>query len=233
MSNMIITNIEEPICDPVKILNELHQIFLVETIKIDKNELNLFNDGLEYPQLYSDIFGDFLVEKVLEHYVSTILLDFSSEDIFIDIAASNSHYSSYIQRKGYEAYKQDLIYPKGIRVNEQSPVPHVGGNAAELPFRDNYFTKMTLHCSIEHFEGYDDVRFMKEAARVIKPHGRICMLPLYFGETYHIVTDPKIFEKEKDSIIFEESVPTYFKAGFGNRHCRVYSVNEFKKKNGR
>ena len=73
MSNMIITNIEEPICDPVKILNELHQIFLVETIKIDKNELNLFNDGLEYPQLYSDIFGDFLVEKVLEHYVSTYI----------------------------------------------------------------------------------------------------------------------------------------------------------------
>lgn len=54
------------------------------------------------------------------------------------------------------------------------------------------------------------------------------MLPLYFGETYHIVTDPEIFQKEKESIIFEEGIPVFFKNGYGNRHCRVYSVNEFK-----
>ncbi|MDD1700438.1 MAG: class I SAM-dependent methyltransferase [Methanoregula sp.] len=221
-------NQEEPKSNPDVILRELKNNFRVIDILIELKDFKKFCDTVGYPRSYGRLFGNFLNEKLLEHYISTILLDFSVNDRFIDIAASHSHYAEYIHKKGIESYKQDLIFPKGITVSRDSDVPLIGGSAANLPFRDNYFTRMTLHCSIEHFEYVDDINYINEASRVLQPKSKICILPLYFGEEYHIVTDPKIFEKEKNEIRFEENVPIYFKKGFGNRHCRVYSVSEFK-----
>ncbi len=223
-------NLEEPKSDPAIILDALKSTFSVKDIRVDIDEFARFCDSLNYPPEYQMLFGGFLKEKLLEHYVSTILLNFSERDKFIDIAGSHSHYSTYVYGMGIESYKQDLIYPAGISVSEDSAVPLVGGNAAELPFRDNYFTKMTLHCSIEHFEGDDDVNFMHEAARVLQPQGKICIVPLYFGEHYHLVTDPRVYAEEKESIRFEEGIPIFTKNGYGNRHCRVYSVEEFKRR---
>jgi hypothetical protein len=225
---MMLMNQEEPQSNPGVILSELKNNFQVHDILIDPNEFKKFCDLVGYPKSYGKLFGNYLKEKLLEHYVSTILLNFSENDRFIDIAASHSHYSEYIRKKGIESYKQDLIFPDGITVSRDAEVPLIGGSAADLPFRDNYITRMTLHCSIEHFEYLDDINYMIEASRVLQPEGKICILPLYFGESYHIVTDPKIFEKEKTEIRFEENVPVFFKKGFGNRHCRVYSVSEFK-----
>ena len=224
----MLMNQEEPQSNPDVILDELKNNFQVHDILIDLREFKKFCDSVCYPESYGKLFGNYLNEKLLEHYVSTILLDFSVNDRFIDIAASHSHYSEFIQKKGIESYKQDLIFPKGITVSRDSDVPLIGGSAANLPFRDNYITRMALHCSIEHFEYLDDINYIIEASRVLQPKSKICILPLYFGEEYHIVTDPKIFKKEKNEIRFEENVPVFFKKGFGNRHCRVYSVSEFK-----
>jgi hypothetical protein len=223
-------NQEEPLSNPNVILNALKNSFLVHDIQIDLQDFKKFCESVNYPTQYNNLFGSFLKEKLVEHYLSTRLLNFSTNDCFIDIAASYSHYSEFIQKMGIESYKQDLIYPNGITVAGDSPVPQVGGSAARLPFRDNYFTKMTLHCSIEHFENNDDVGFIKESERVMKTQGRICILPLYLGETYHLVTDQVVYDNEKTSIQFEEQVPIYFKNGYGNRHCRVYSVDRFKKR---
>lgn len=227
---MMLMNQEEPQSNPAVILDELNDNFQVHDILIDLRDFKKFCDSVCYPESYVKLFGIYLHEKLLEHYLSTVLLDFSSSDRFIDIAASHSHYSEVIQKKGIESYKQDLIYPKGITTSPDSSVPIVGGRAANLPFRDNYFSKMTLQCSIEHFEYTDDIEFIKEASRVIQSQGKICILPLYFGEIYHLVTDPDVYNKENTSIQFEENVPVYFKAGYGNRHCRVYSVEQFKKR---
>ena len=225
---MLLMNQEEPKSNPDVILSELKNNFCVHDILIDQKDFKKFCDSVGYPRSYGKLFGNFLTEKLLEHYISTFLLDFSVQDRFIDIAASRSHYSEFIHKKGIESYKQDLIFPQGITVSRDSDVPLIGGSAANLPFRDNYITRMTLHCSIEHFEYLDDVNYILESSRVLEKSGKICILPLYFGENYHIVTDPKIFEKEKNEIRFEENVPVFFKRDFGNRHCRVYSVSEFK-----
>jgi len=227
---MLLMNQEEPQSNPEVILSELKKNFQVKDIFIDLIKFDEFCVSAGYPRSYGKLFGKYLREKLLEHYLSTILLDFSKNDRFIDIAASHSYFSEFISRKGIESYKQDLIFPQGITVSRDSDVPLVGGSAADLPFRKNYITRMTLHCSIEHFEYLDDINYMTEASRVLQPGSKICILPLYFGENYHIVTDPKIYEHEKNNIRFEENVPVFFKKGFGNRHCRVYSVSEFKKR---
>jgi hypothetical protein len=43
---------------------------------------------------------------------------------------------------------------------------------------------MSLHCSFEHFEGWSDRDFILEAARVLAPGGRLCIVPLYLAPEY-------------------------------------------------
>lgn len=218
-----------PLCNFEKIVTCLRNNFKFSEIEINKKEFINFYKELDswYPMNYKNLFDIFYAEKLFEHFVSIKLLEFNKKDVFIDIAASQSPFADYICNiYKCKAYKQDLIFENGIHYLNNS-LGIVGGNASKLPFRDEYFSKMTLHCSLEHFENKEDIDFIKEAQRVLKKNGKLCILPLYFGELYHIVTDPEIYLKEKKFIDFESEVNIYKKKSFGNRHCRVYSIEKF------
>ena len=49
---------------------------------------------------------------------------------------------------------------------------------------------VTLHCSVEHFEGNSDMMFYKEMERQLKPGGKIVILPFYMAYEYTIHVDP-------------------------------------------
>lgn len=223
---------EPPVCCIDNIIDDLKNSDVgYRTIRVDPSEFIDFTLNSNYPKRYREIFGRYYKEKLFEHFISEKLLGFNGQDVFVDIAASNSDFADYIFGKyDAESYKQDLVYKNGIYSDTGSIVPLIGGNASDLPFKDRYVTKMTLHCSIEHFENKDDILFMKEGERVLKPNGKICILPLYFGEIYHLVTDPEVYKMNKDNIAFEEGVDVYKKEGYGNRHCRVYTVEKFKQR---
>ena len=59
----------------------------------------------------------------------------------------------------------------------------IGGNATHLPLDDSSIYLMTLHNSIEHFEGDDDSLFILECARVLKKSGELIILPIFFLKT--------------------------------------------------
>jgi len=96
----------------------------------------------------------------------------------------------------------------------------IGGNAANLPVADGFATKMALHCSLEHFEGDFDIRFMREVARVLKAGGAVCIVPLYLFEEYAIQTDPLVALSSE--IIFDDDAVIYCAEGWGNGHGRFY-----------
>lgn len=50
---------------------------------------------------------------------------------------------------------------------------------------------MTMHCSLEMFEGDADMAVVAEAARVLKPGGRLVVVPLYLHEIHHVLRDPR------------------------------------------
>ncbi|MCJ7445880.1 MAG: class I SAM-dependent methyltransferase [Methanotrichaceae archaeon] len=196
-----------------------------------KSEFNYFIENSHYPEKYRNFFNYYYVEKLFEHFISIKLLNFNKNDVFIDIAAQKSYFSDYIYKfYGIEAYKQDLDFRKGIFCSPDSAVPLVGGDAADLPFKDNYFTKMTLHCSIEHFENDSDIKFIREAERVLKKGGKACILPLYFGESYFAIIDHEAYSRDEDSIQFEKGIDVYEKEGYGNRFGRIYSIDKFKER---
>jgi SAM-dependent methyltransferase len=212
-----------PIVDEAILLKDLKALLNVKEYQIDKEEFCHFMSSNPCPERYKNLFGDYLTEKLLEHYISLKLLNLQQDDVFIDIAADQSYFAEYVSKKyGIETYRQDIIYKKGISISQGCSIPLLGGDASFLPFIDNYISAMTLHCSLEHFEGDSDVHFIKEATRVLLPGGRICILPLYLGNQYYFITDPKLYDK---STPFDSDV--YGLSGWNNRHGRIYSPKKF------
>lgn len=123
-------------------------------------------------------------EKSLEHFVAAKLLTIGYGETYIDVASALSPAPEIYQRLyGCLSYRQDLVYPVGVHDNV------IGGDASAMPVPDGFADKISLHCSFEHFEQDRDIRFIEEACRVLKPGGKLCILPLYLYTEYAIQTD--------------------------------------------
>jgi SAM-dependent methyltransferase len=195
-------------------------------LRINVNDYKRWKMKAEYQKIWLyylrfGVTGRKLPEKSLEHYLAAKLLDLSEKDVYIDVGSAGSP-AAEIYRKMYgcKSYMQDLVFPQGVNRN------FIGGNAGNMPVEDGFASKMALHCSFEHFEGNSDIAFIREASRVLRSGGRLCILPLYFFTTYAIQTDPTVLSEgttqfEKDAILFCS------KNYWGNRHGRFYDVSHF------
>jgi len=162
-----------------------------------------------------------LPEKTLEHYLAAKLLELSPRDVYVDIATSDSPTPEiYNELYGCTVFRQDLTYPSGIHDNR------IGGDAASMPVPDGFATKMAMHCSFEHFEGDSDVRFIREVGRVLRPGGRLCIVPFYLRNRYVVQTDPCVYPS--GSVQFEDDALLCCTKGWGHRHGRHYDVPHLK-----
>lgn len=170
-------------------LNELK--VRVEDIALDIQDFKKWLQA--YPEIcamYANS-ADAQIEKCLEHYLSFTLLGLSSTDTFVDIAAAGSPFSDLLRRRlGLRAYRLDLSYPKGIHGY------NIGADAGDTGLPEGFATAMALHCAYECFMGDADMRFIREASRILKPGGRYVILPLYLDKTYFVSTSPYCNQKE-------------------------------------
>jgi hypothetical protein len=112
-------------------------------------------------------------------------LALSSFDRFIDVAAGSSPYADILHRElGLATFRMDLSYPAGISGRD------IGVDAGDTRLPCGFATAMALHCSYECFMGDADVRFVREAARILAPGGRYVITPLYLGTTFRNITSP-------------------------------------------
>ncbi len=204
-----------------RILSDLQERgFHVSHITIDIKEYNDFLLKADYPQ-YENYFSVYqvkntFIEKSIEHFLAAKLLELSGDDIYIDVANSYSPVPDiYNKLYGCETYRQDIIFPDGINGNV------IGGDAANMPLGNGFATKMGLHCSFEHFEGDADIRFIREASRVLKDSGRLCIVPLYLFTEYAIQTDTSALSEDVE---FDMDAAVYHAEGWGERHGRFYDV---------
>jgi hypothetical protein len=154
----------------------------------------------KYPEIFDHYINhsDVRIEKCLEHYLSMKHLGINEKDVFVDIAASGSPFANIISKKlKIDAYMQDLIYEEGIHGNK------IGSDAGSIPVSDKFASVLALHCAFECFQGDSDIRFIKEAGRVLCDGGRLGILPLYIDDDYFVKSGPK-YDKNKVSI--EEGV---------------------------
>ena len=196
----------------------------VQSYRIDVNAFREYWRAARYEEASPDYYGGnyvlFRTEKALEHLVSAELLRLQPGQVYIDVASSKSVVPEIFHRLfGVKVYRQDLTYPDGIHEDT------IGGDAASMPVPDAFADAMALHCSFEQFEGDSDIRFIIEAQRVLKPGGRLCILPLYLSPNYVIGTDPLVAAAESvdlgaEGIIY--AVPRY-----NVRFARFYTPEKF------
>lgn len=167
------------------------------------NDVNYYENYPAYCQEFSK--DNYLHTKALQHYISIELLDLKEDDIYIDIASSQSVCPDII-KKDYtkNIYRQDLRYAEGIDGE------YIGSNGDNIPLETQSVTKISLHCSIEHFENNSDIRFLNEAFRILKSGGKIVITPLYMSLIPIIFTSPSVWNnKYKDLDSFPQFTDGY------------------------
>jgi predicted O-methyltransferase YrrM len=182
---------------------------------IDVPDYRRYFDAAGYRQFFKNYYTFNLHEKSLEHYIAAKLLRLDERDVYIDIASEHSPAPDIYHRLfGAKTYRQDLAYPKGLHDRQ------IGGDAAHMPVPDHFASAMALHCSFEHFEGKSDIGFTREIVRVLRPGGRVCIVPLYLLDEYAVQTDPCIALNAQ--VDFDEDAVVYCTEGWRNRHARFY-----------
>jgi hypothetical protein len=188
----------------------------VRSHQIDVAAFRRYVATATYPDSYRQTFGDLFWEKALEHFVSLVLIGNITDGM--DVASCSSPFADIVaERTGRPMYRQDLTFAPGVSGWS------VGSSADALPLPDRSLGAMTLHCSFEHFEGNADTGLIREAARVLRPGGRLCILPLYLADTFANITDPAIAVEDAR---FDPGAPVHVVKGFNNRFGRFYDVGE-------
>ena len=205
--------IQNLIADELK-RNNFHLI----DYQIDVSDYRLYLKNAQY-DLFQYYFGGKAAnfpEKSLEHYLAAKLLCLNNNDIYIDIAAADSPVAEiYKKLFGCEIYFQDFEFPPGLNGNI------IGGDASALPLENEAVSKLGLHCSFEHFEQDSDKNFIREAGRVLKKGGKLCILPLYLFSDYAIRTNPVIMPKGHN---FDGDAILFCTKDWKSRYSRFYDI---------
>lgn len=134
-------------------------------------------------------------EKLLEHWVAANQLDlfkYDESDVYIDVAACGSPWAKALrERYSIQAYAIDLdINPEffGLDFYREE-------NATKTRFADSSVRGMSLQCAFEMFRGSDDLKFIPEIERILKPGGKAIILPLYMHTHHCAYSTPEFFGK--------------------------------------
>ena len=119
---------------------------------------------------------------------------FDQQNIYVDVAAAGSPWAQALrERKNINAYAIDLCEigkayrHLDITTEWRMPPP------PPLPMAP--FQAASLHCAYEMFMGQDDTKLINELARILKPGGKVVILPLYMHTHYCACSTPEYFGK--------------------------------------
>jgi SAM-dependent methyltransferase len=192
----------------------------VEPYEIDVSGFKAFLRDASFPTWYSGgPQSTAFLEKTLEHYVGAQLVTLGSADVYIDVGADNSPFATIATKLyGCTGYQLDSAYRPGIHGR------CIGSDVRAIAFPDGSVDKMAAHCAFDHFQGDADAAFLAEAVRVLRPGGRLCILPLYLAELTTNFVDtaawisPPLLDPDAAAI----DVP-----GWGYEFSRYYSPERF------
>ncbi len=164
--------------------------------------------------------GDAFIEKCLEHYLTFTYLGLDRTDVFIDVAAGESPWASMLRsRLGIKSFRLDLSYRSGIHGTD------IGADAGNTALPPDFCSAMALHCAFECFMGEADVRFIREASRILNARGRYAIVPLYLDDEYFVGTSPWCDQRTVE--IDPKAVKLWRDDGYHVPFSRHYSPEAF------
>jgi len=179
--------------DGVEIRRQIGSAFgTVRTVEIDNDAFQKWIKLADYRSLRArwwKAFAKNRMRKLLEHYASIALVQPSAGKTYLDAAANISPFHLALPiTHGAKCYRQDLNLEQGVNGDL------IGSDAANIPLPDQSLDGVVTHNSWEHFEGASALQFIRECIRLLKPGGKLCIIPINFATRMEIRTAPSCWE---------------------------------------
>lgn len=202
--------------------NELLAISLpVQDVEIDIADFEKWMQ--EYPEIkahYQNV-GDVVIEKCLEHYLSFRHLNISPNSIYLDLAAAASPFAEVLKRKGFRSYRLDFAYPDGVHGD------NIGASVDDTKLPNEFASALSMQSGFECLMGDADIRFVKEAARILNKNGRYGVVPLFLDDHYLVAVSP---HHTYNDFVVDAGAKKVWRDDEYNSFLRVYSPEAFKKR---
>jgi len=207
------------------IVDSLEQTPRFHSVSFDPGALRKHCESFRYPRFYAGgavANGGFREYKIVEYFVSLELTPIDSDDTVIDVASEYSVFPDMVRELfNASVFQQDLIYPPGVHGDR------IGGNAAGMDIEPGFANRLMLHNSFEHFEGDADSGFIREAWRILKPGGTVCIVPLFLSSSHTVLTDPLVDQRDVE---WDPEGTVVSIIGYRNRFGRFYSLDTLQRR---
>jgi len=186
-------------------------------IEVSSQALAEFMEATKYPKYYYR--GGKRLTHALWHYVGVMLAELSASDVVLDVGAQSGTWGHFVRRKyRCRVIDVDVEYPPGVHGDR------VGADAAHIPLPDRSVSRIVSFCALNCFEGSADIRFFREASRLLPPAGRLVIVPICIGDEHLNLYDPRICTRED---AFDVGARRVSWAGWGNNFGRWYDRAAF------
>lgn len=173
----------------------------VRSLDVSPEEFQAFKKQFPFPERYFASSDALREEKLLEHFIAYKLCDLESAIHqknagtvnvgfrYVDVAGGGSRWAEMLREKGLQAFAIDLkIAPVYKNVDYYRQL-----DAKATDFADSSVSAMSLQCAYEMFIRDDDVLLIDEINRVLKPGGKVVVVPLYMNTTYGGFSSPDYY----------------------------------------
>jgi SAM-dependent methyltransferase len=192
-------------------------------IKYTQDELNNFEANFCFPDFYKKTTNPFYFRKLCEYWFASQILklpDYKKEDIYIDVGSSSTPWVMELREKfNINAFGVDL---------EKNPLNkeyYLVEDATSTSFENNSVSGISLQSTFCLFAGHADIRFIHECARILKPGGKVVILPLYMYPEYISLVSPQFYNKGYN----DNEQKEYLRRDWPNiRMSRYYDVKHLK-----
>jgi hypothetical protein len=195
----------------------------------DPTKFKIFQEEAWFPQNYfGGIQSEVWVEKLLEHWLASELLGldkYSSDDIYVDIAACNSPWAMTLrQRRNIAAFAIDI---SPIPATFSSFTYYKQEDATKTSFASKAVRGASLQCAYEMFVRDNDINLIAELGRILLPGGKVVIAPLYMHTHYCAYSTPEYYGKG----YVDEHAKEYLRTDcLGVPSSRKYDAAELKRR---
>lgn len=184
----------------------------------------------EYLPEHHAIAPELLNKKKIELFLSCQLAQADRASAILD--AAGGKYTYLARLRAPRRYLQDRFIQPSLRERLTPHVCCICSDVRALPLADGTLDAIVCHHAFEHFVGDTDTAFIRECVRLLRPGGRLVVVPVFIADAYMEITNTFVFDGWGDDTAVRvrdvrETLPGRRRSG---HFARLYDVAAFQRR---